>query len=87
MRKFSGSVGPKLCRGRTCFVTELPATCCQPEGLEAGAGECLVGVWLGNVGTELLKQNRYRPYPVLPGPFLLLAAPRTSMGGDSSCVI
>lgn len=49
--------------------------CCQAEGLEAEAGECLVGGWLGNVGTELLKQTPYWPCPVLPGPFLLLAAP------------
>lgn len=87
MRKFSGSVGPKLRHGRTCFGKELPAVCCQAEGLEVGAGECPVGVWLGNVSTELLKQNRDCPYPVVPGPFLLLAAPRTGMGRDSSRVI
>lgn len=71
----SASVGTKLGCGRTCFGDELPAVCCQAEGLKAGAGECLVGVWLGNVSTELLKQARYWPCPVLPGPFLLLAAP------------
>jgi len=58
VRKFRRSVGPNLRRGVTSFGKELPAVHCQAGGLEEGAGKCLVEVRLGNVGTELLKQNQ-----------------------------